>query len=92
MLSMYRFMVRHNGQGELENILRFQKIDFPATGPATATAQQKAELAEAVADAARQEARFGQIVLSAWSASGGIVAVEDLSKRGQPDSLVWLAH
>lgn len=90
MLSMYRFMVRHNGQGELEKIIRFQKIDFPATGPATASAEQKAELAEAVAEAGRQEARFGQIVLADWSASGGIVAVEDLPRRGQPDSLVWL--
>lgn len=90
MLSMYRFMNRQNGQGELEKIIRFQKIDFPTEGPGTASEEQKQSLAQIVADAARQEARFGQIVLADWSATGGIVALEDLKKRGQPDALVWL--
>jgi hypothetical protein len=90
MLSIYRFMNRQNGHGELEKIVRFQKIDFPADAPATATAEQKEELAKAVADAARQEARFGQVVLADWSATGGIVAVEDLKKRGHSDCLVWV--
>jgi len=48
------------------------------------------QVSEAVADAAQQEARLGQIVLAAWSSSRGIVAVEDVNKRGQGDSLVWL--
>ena len=29
MLTMFRFMNRENGRGELEPIVRFQKIDFP---------------------------------------------------------------
>ena len=90
MLSMYRFMNRQSGQGELEKIIRFQKIDFPAEARETATPAQKEELAKAVAEAAQQEARFGQIVLSDWSATGGIVAIENLKKRGHADCLVWL--
>jgi hypothetical protein len=90
MLSMYRFMSRKSGGGELEPIVRYQKIDFPDSGPKTATAQQKTALAKAVADAVAQEARYGQVVLATRATTGGIVAVESLSKRGTPDSLVWL--
>jgi hypothetical protein len=90
MLSLYRFMSRTSGGGELEPIVRYQNIDFPDTGPLTATAQQKAALAKAVADAAAKEARHGQLVLATRATTGGIVAVECLSKRGKPDCLVWL--
>lgn len=41
MLTMYRFMNRENGRGELEPIVRYQRIDFPLGGPAKATAEQK---------------------------------------------------
>jgi hypothetical protein len=90
MLTMYRFMCRQNADGELEPIVRFRSIAFPDGGPAEANAEQLAELAKAVADAASQEARYGQIVLTSSSATGAIVAVENLATRGQPDSLVWL--
>ena len=90
MLSMYRYMNRENGKGELEPIVRYQQIDFPAEGPKAATPQQHEALAAAVADAANQEARYGQVVLATWSAAGGIVAVENLAKRGQADCLSWL--
>ena len=90
MLSMYRFMNRKNGGGELESIVRFQKIDFPNAGPGKATKAQQEGLVKALADAAHKEARLGQIVLATWAATGAIVAVEDLTKRGRPDSLVWL--
>lgn len=90
MLSMYRFMSRSSGTAELEAIVRYQAIDFPNTGPATATAAQIEALAKAVEDAVAQEARFGQIVLATRATTGGIVAVENLEKRGKPDSLVWL--
>ena len=81
----------HHRTGEFDAVVRFQQLDFPSTGPATASAEQGQVLADAVADAARQEARYGQIVLTDWSGSGAIVAVENLQKRGQPDCLVWLA-
>lgn len=41
-------------------------------------------------DAVAKEARFGQIVLATRATTGGIVAVENLNKRGRPDSLIWL--
>jgi len=90
MLSMYRFMGRKSGSGELELVVRYQQIDFPPTGPQTATVAQNANLAKAVADAVAQEARYGQVVLATRATTGGIVAVEDLAKRGQADSLVWI--
>src|ERR1044071_4332786 len=90
MLTMYRFMNRENGRGELEPIIRYQKIDFPIGGPSQATAEQKDSLARAVADAASKEARYGQVVLATWTTTGAIVAVENLEDRGSPDSLVWL--
>ena len=91
MLTMYRFMIREDAVGELEPIIRFKQIDFPDGGPAVASTEQVAALAKAVTDAAKQEARYGQIVLATSSATGAIVAVENLTKRGQPDSLIWLA-
>ena len=90
MLTMYRFIHRQNAVGELEPIVRFRSITFPDGGPADATVEQLAELNKAVADAAQQEARYGQIVLTCSSATGAIIAVENLARRGQPDSLVWL--
>jgi hypothetical protein len=87
---MYRFMNRQNANGELDPIIRYQQIDYPAEGPAKATPEQQEVLAKAVADAARQEARYGQVVLTNWSAAGGIVAIENVAKRGQPDCLTWL--
>jgi hypothetical protein len=90
MLSLYRFMIRQNGKAELEPILRYQQIEFPVEGPAKATAEQRETLAKAVADAAKQEARYGQILVATWSAAGGIVAVENMEKRGRADSLTWL--
>lgn len=90
MLSMYRFMTRSSATAELEAIVRYQAIDFPDTGPETATAAQKSALAKAVENAVAQEARFGQIVLATRATTGGIVAVENLNKRGRPDSLIWL--
>lgn len=92
MLTMYRYMNRQKAGGELEPIVRFSKLDFPETGPADATDAQRRELAEAVADAATKEARLGQIVLATWSSNRGIVALEDVTKRGQPDALVWLVN
>src|SRR5436190_20095877 len=89
-LSMYRFMNRENGRGELDLIVRHQKIDFPIDGPATATPEQVEALSKAVTDAAGQEARLGQVVLATWSTTGAIVAVENLKKRGQADCLEWL--
>ena len=89
MLSMYRYMNRQNGKGELEPIIRYQQIDFPAEGPERATPQQREALAAAVADAAKQEARYGQVILATWSAAGAIVAIENLAKRGQADCLSW---
>jgi hypothetical protein len=83
-------MSRSSGTAELEAIVRYQAIDFPSTGPATATAAQKAALAKAVEDVVAKEARFGQIVLATRATTGGIVAVENLSQRGKPESLVWL--
>jgi hypothetical protein len=83
-------MNRKNGQGELVPIVRYQRIDFPVEGPAMATLQQREALAVALADAAKQDARYGQVVLATWSAAGGIVAIENLSKRGQADCLRWL--
>ena len=92
MLAMYRFMNRENGRGELDLIVRYQKVDFPIQGPSQATAEQKESLLRAVADAASKEARYGQVVLATWSTTGAIVAVEDLAKRGQADCLIWLAQ
>ena len=90
MLSLYRFMIRQNGKGELDPILRYQQVDFPAEGPAKATAAQRETLAKAIADAAEQEARYGQIVVATWSAAGGVVAMENIAKRGRADCLTWL--
>lgn len=90
MLSMYRFMCRGHGKGELEPIIRFQQIEFPVSGASAANLEAKRELAAAAQDAAQQEARYGQVVLVDHSGSGQIVAVENLEKRGQPDCLVWL--
>jgi len=90
MLSLYRFMSRTSGSGELEPIVRHQAIDFPESGPRAATMEQKTTLAKALEDAVAQEARYGQVVLITRATTGGIVAVECLSKRGKPDSLVWL--
>ena len=90
MLSMYRFMNRGTGTAELDPIVRYQALDFPEAGPESATAEQKAALAKAVADAAAQEARYGQVVLATRATTGGIVAIENLSKRGQIDCLTWL--
>jgi len=47
MLSMYRFMTRSSATAELEAIVRYQAIDFPDTGPETATVAQKSALAKA---------------------------------------------
>jgi hypothetical protein len=90
MLTMYRFMNRQNGHGELDLIVRHQQLDFPSTGPETATPEQREALAKAVADAASREARYGQVVLADWSSTGAIVAAENLAKRGQSDCLTWL--
>ena len=90
MLTMYRFMNRQNGHGELDLIVRHQQLDFPSTGPETATPEQREALAKAVADAAGKEARYGQVVLADWSGTGAIVAAENLAKRGQSDCLTWL--
>jgi hypothetical protein len=70
---MYRFMNRQNGGGELEAIVRYQKIDFPAEGPEQATPEQRKAFDQIIADAAKQEARMGQIVLATWASTGGIV-------------------
>jgi hypothetical protein len=75
---------------ELEAIVRQQAIDFPATGPLTVTAAQKARPEKAIEDAVAQEDRYEQIVRTTRATTGGIVAVENLNKGGQPDSLTWL--
>lgn len=92
MLTMYRFMNRQNARGELEPIVRFRELDFPETGPTEATEQQRQALNEALAEAAGQEARYGQIVLATCASARGIVAVEDVAKRGQADALMWLVQ
>ena len=90
MLTMFRFMNREVSQGELEPIVRFRAIDFPETGPASATDKQREALTKAVTEAVAEEARLGQIILATAASTRGIVAVENLAKRGQPDSLVWI--
>ena len=90
MLSMYRFISRSSGSADLEPIVRYQAIDFPSTGPESATAAQIAALAKALEDVVAKEARFGQIVLATRATTGGIVAVENLNNRGKLENLIWL--
>lgn len=55
-------MSRTSDSGELEPIVRYQAIDFPESGPRTATTEQMTGLAKALEDAVAQEARYGQVV------------------------------
>ena len=92
MLSICRLVPVEHGHGDLQQMERFQEIDFPSAGPSQATDRQKDILDQALKAISREDhdsSSGGQIVLV--SPGGRIVAVENVEQPAEPNGFTWCA-